>query len=146
MSTLPIKRRDAFTGFSAAAILAGLTVPVFAEPAAPDATILAACAEFYEAKEDEARLDSLPAYGFRHPKELAVEAGLTACSARIDRALVTATSAAALTIAGLRAKAELVESVLPQAARDYGLEGDSLEILLAVSLAQDVLRLAGGAA
>jgi hypothetical protein len=34
MSTLPVSRRDAFTGFSAAAILAGLTTPVFSNPTA----------------------------------------------------------------------------------------------------------------
>jgi hypothetical protein len=46
VTTLPISRRDAFTGFSAAAILAGMTVPVIAEPAAgADADLIRLCAE-----------------------------------------------------------------------------------------------------
>jgi hypothetical protein len=143
MSTLPIPRRNAFAGFPAAAILAGLAVPVFAEPAEPDAALLAACADFYAAEREEARVGGLPLRPFGSPEELAIEAQINAIGARLDSALMAA-SVPAVTQEGMRAKAALIQHMLPEALELFKLRTNDDEVRLVLSLAQDVLRVKDG--
>jgi hypothetical protein len=146
MSGLPISRRQAFVGFSAAATAAGLTVPVFAEPAELDAALLAACADYRAAAQEEARLEALPHHPFGSREQAVLEERTLAAVAQISAALDTVAAIPAASALGMRVKAELIESTFPEAVDACELSLEDSEVRLVLSLAQDLLRLTGGAA
>ena len=121
-------------------LIAGNVRLAAATAAAPDAELIAVCADFYADKAEEVRINALPAYGFLDPRELAIEEQTSQLIYRMDRLLMRAADLPATTPDGLRAKATLLKRTLPHAAQNFELTPESLEIKLALSLASDVAR------
>ena len=107
---------------------------------APDAELIAACADFFAAKAEEVRINALPNYGFLDPRELAIEEETSRLIYRMDRQMMKAADLPATTPDGLRAKATLLTRTLPHAAQNFEMTPESLEIKLALSLAGDIAR------
>lgn len=134
-------RRSALIHLPAAVLLLGMPTPAAADPAA-DADLLAACATCRAAWAEEKQLAALP-MDTTAAEEAAISARLDACMIRMRDAMEVVATTPAQTLAGLRAKADPLLCLLPDAVEGFQLEQETEEVQLALGFARDVLRLCG---
>lgn len=157
VQTRPPSRRGLFGGV--AALLAGVTVTTSASAtssaaANPDAALLAVYDEFLRATAGVKKLEAEPLYHFEYnsPEDVSYEVRMEGVCTRQDDAFFAIMEFPALTLAGLRAKADTVRIMLEacvcvelgQTIVDIDEMGDRTH-LIAWSLARDVLAMEGRA-
>ena len=113
------------------------------EGSTSDAAILAACADYLSAYAEEQEIMALPSEAKTDERGNAIDAQVSMLCRRYITALQIAECVPARTLGGLKAKAAMLQIVLPQAVDDFQLDSESLEIKLATSLARDILGRAG---
>ena len=141
MSAQSMPRR----GVLAAAAAALLAVPAgaVAMESNPDAELIAVHRSFRAAVRQEAAFGEAPSYPFGSPENEAKEKRLGDAILTQNEAVKASATLPARTLAGIRAKADLVAAALPKGLESFQLDENSPEIKLVMSLVNDLLRLSG---
>ncbi|GAN60915.1 hypothetical protein ACI01nite_11900 [Acetobacter cibinongensis] len=126
-----------------AAAAAAMPVIASASPHAQDAALLAVSDAFWQIHNEIWSADYLTEHEYGSPEQKTVEAKLEQLCQQEGLLVRQLAQTPARTPAGLKAKATILQSLLPDIMRDCYLSDESAEFLLLMSLLADV---AGGAA
>lgn len=137
-----LSRRGALASVLAATA-AALPVMASAASSGEDAALLAVCAEFWRVRKQIWSADYLVEHEFGSPEQKRQEAKLDRLCQQEGLLVRQLAQTPARTPAGLKAKATILQSLLPDIMRDCYLSDETAEYLLLMSLLADV---AGGAA
>lgn len=137
-----LSRRGALASVLAATASA-FSVMASATPNAQDATLLALSDAFWQVHNEIWSADYLTEHEYGSPEQKRLEAKLDHLCQQEGLLVRQLAQTPARTPAGLKAKATILQSLLPDIMRDCYLSDDSGEFLLVMSLLADV---AGGAA
>ncbi|MFT8850456.1 hypothetical protein [Acetobacter orientalis] len=142
-TTAPSLSRRGALASVLAATAAALPVMASATPSSQDATLLALSEAFGRVHKEIWSADYLAEHKFGSPEQKNLEAKLEQLCQQEGVLVRQLAQTPAHTQAGLKAKASILQTLLPDMMRDCYLSDDSGEFLLVMSLLQDV---AGGAA
>ncbi|GAN64250.1 hypothetical protein AA0313_0104 [Acetobacter indonesiensis NRIC 0313] len=136
-----LSRRGALASVLAATA-AALPVMASAAPSGEDAALLALCAELWRVHKQIGSADYLVEHEFGSPEQKRLEANLDQLCRQEDSLVKQIAQTVARTPSGLKAKATILQTLLPDIMRDCYLSDESGEFLLVMSLLGD---LTGGA-